>query len=157
MEQSEKDRLLQAMHRLKKTPSNFFMMQGLSRTEFFVLHRLHYMEKEQNKEQPGIKTTDLSIAAEMSKPAVSQILNSLEDRGLIERFMTKSDRRVVFVRITQPGLEQLDKRKEQLNLLLDKVIRELGPQDTAELTRLFEKLHHITEKLEKEMEQNDSN
>jgi DNA-binding MarR family transcriptional regulator len=83
----------------------------------------------------------------MSKPAVSQMLNTLENKKLIERVMAKSDRRVVYVKLTESGIEQLEKTHKQFQTWLDQIIEELGAEDTAELARLVNKLHLIMEHL----------
>lgn len=149
MEQSQKEALMQSLHRLKKVHTWFTMPPEISRGEFFMLHKISHLSRDASPEKPGAKITDLSVAAEMSKPAVSQMLNSLEDKNMIERVTTKSDRRVVFVRLTEQGQKQLKATIESLNRLMEQVVDELGPEDTAELTRLFEKLHGIIERMDK--------
>ncbi len=152
MEQSQKDQLIQAMHRLKKTQNWLPPLPGVSRGEFFMMHKIVALSKKADPEKPGAKITDLSVAAEMSKPAVSQMLNALEDKGLIERVMTKSDRRVVYVKLTDSGATQLKKAADHMTALLEEIIEGLGPEDTAELARLFEKLYRIMEEITKRKE-----
>ncbi|NLJ30182.1 MAG: winged helix DNA-binding protein [Clostridiales bacterium] len=150
MEQNQKELLWSAMHRLKKSQAWPPRLSGVSRGEFFMLHQVARLERKKDGKAPGGKISDLSAATEMSKPAVSQMLNSLEDKGLVERIMTKSDRRVVYVRLTEKGRERLDATARQMNELLDRVVKELGPEDTEELTRLFIKLYQIMEKMKTE-------
>lgn len=147
MDQNQKDQLLNAMHRLKKEQSWPQIFSGVSRGEFFMLHKIEYLCRGENEEKPGTKISDLSAATEMSKPGVSQMLNTLEDKGLIERVMTKSDRRVVYVRLTEQGKEKLGETARQMSLLMGRIVEELGPEDTAELTRLIQKLNQIMSKL----------
>lgn len=45
-----------------------------------MLHKISHLIRNSQEEKPGAKITDLSVAAEMSKPAVSQMLNSLEKK-----------------------------------------------------------------------------
>lgn len=146
-EQEQRERLWQAMHRLKRAQGWPPQFLGLSRGEFFMLHQVARLEKHKEGDAPGGKISDLSTATEMSKPAVSQMLNALEDKGLIERIMTKSDRRVVYVRLTDTGRERLAASGRQMAALLDAIVRELGPEDTKELTRLMDKLYQIVEKI----------
>ena len=152
MEQSKKDLLVQAMHRLKKERTWFPVMDGVSRGEFFMLHKISHLIRNSQEEKPGAKITDLSVAAEMSKPAVSQMLNSLEKKGLIERIMTKTDRRVVYVKLTDSGKTQLEKIAQKMDELMDQIVEELGKEDTAELARLLDKLYIILEKTQERTE-----
>ncbi len=146
MEQQQRDQLMQSMHRLKKMQP--WPMTALSRGEFFMLHKIsHLVEKEQNN--PGAKISKLSKATDMSKPAVSQMLNSLENKGFIERILTKEDRRVVYVNLTEKGTKVLKKAHTEMDNLLRQMLEELGPEDTAELTRIADKLFKILEKIKK--------
>lgn len=147
MEQAEKEKLLEALHSLKKAQTWPSSMAGIPRGEYFMLHMIHHLTKKLNESETGAKITDLSKAAQMSRPAVSQMLNSLENKKLIERAMDKSDRRVVFVKLTDNGKDQLEKTHQQFHCWLDQIIEELGAEDTAELARLVNKLHLIMEHL----------
>ncbi len=147
MDQAEKEKLIQAMHNLKRAHAWGPSMEGVSRGEYFTLHTIQRLTQEAGESGPGAKVTDLSRAAQMSRPAVSQMLNSLENKQLVERIMAKSDRRVVYVKLSEKGAEQLEKTHRQFHYWFDRVMEELGPEDTAELTRLVNKLHGIMENL----------
>ena len=141
--------LIHALHKLKRSQAWRPTMTQISRGEFFMLHKIACLSKQAGPEKPGAKITDLSIAAEMSKPAVSQMLNSLEDKEMIERVMTKDDRRVVYVCLTEKGKQQLDLAAQEMKEQVSKIVDALGPEDTAELTRLLGKLYAIMEKMDK--------
>jgi len=147
MEQAEKEKLIEALHSLKKAQTWSTSIEGVSRGEYFTLHMIHHLTKNTNESKPGARITDLSKAAQMSKPAVSQMLNTLENKKLIERVMDKNDRRVVFVKLTDSGDEQLEKTHKQFQFWMDQIIEELGAEDTAELARLIDKLRVIMEHL----------
>lgn len=147
MDQTEKEKLFEAMHNLKRAHAWGPQMEGASRGEYFTLHMIHRLTEESGEGNPGAKITDLSHSAQMSRPAVSQMLNTLENKQLIERIMAKSDRRVVYVKLTRSGEELLQKSHEQFHFWFDRVVEKLGPEDTAELTRLVTKLRMIMENL----------
>ncbi len=148
MEISQRQKLLESIGKLKKAHKWFPTDSGVSRGEFFMLHKIVKLNKELQENKPGVKISDLSAAGQMSKPAVSQMLNSLEDRGLVKRVMTKEDRRVVYVDLTESGHMQLKKTMNEFSNLLDKIVAELGEEDTATLVRLFDKLYDIIENME---------
>jgi DNA-binding MarR family transcriptional regulator len=148
MEQAEKEKLLVALHSLKKSQTWFSSIGGISRGEYFLLHRIFHLAENAEENNPGAKITDLSKAVQMSRPAISQMLNSLEKKGYIERIMAKSDRRVVYVKLTETGSEQLAKNQQQFHFLFNQIVEELGSQDTAELVRLVYKLNTIIEGLQ---------
>lgn len=137
------ERLFRAMHQLKRASGWPPQRSGLSRGEFFLLHQIAHMEKHREGAPPERKISDLSAAAAMSKPAVSQMLNSLEKKGLVERVMTKTDRRVVYVRMTEAGREQMAAFAQEMSRRLGAVVRQLGSEDAEALIRIMEKLSRI--------------
>ena len=54
-----------------------------------------------------VSTSALSREASMSPPTVVAILDRLEARGLVERYRSTSDRRIVHVRLTDAGQSAL--------------------------------------------------
>lgn len=59
--------------------------------------------------------------------------------GFAERVPLPADRRVVQLRITDPGLEALRELDEKASLLVERFWRGLDDRETAELTRLLRK------------------
>ncbi len=64
---------------------------GIARREIMMLK----MIKMNSFENEGVTISALSELIDISKPAVSQMINTLEDKGYVERITTKSDRRRV--------------------------------------------------------------
>lgn len=149
MEPAEKEKLLEALHSLKRAHTCFSSPGEISRGEYFLLHRIFHLTQDTEEESMGAKITDLSKAVQMSRPAISQMLNSLESKGFIERIMAKKDRRVVYVKLTQAGIEELEKNRQEFQNFFDRLVEELGSNDTAELIRLIKKLDAIIENLQK--------
>lgn len=135
--------VLNMMQKLGKMKMRFVASIGATAREFHALNLLAQMCPEPDGGQPGVKVSELGAAVGMSKPAVSQMLNLLESRGLVERTVARSDRRVVHVRLTESGRERLARLKKSYEATLDRIVDELGPQDTAELLRLFNRLYDI--------------
>ncbi len=53
-----------------------------------------------------VTTTALSAHAEISAATVVTILDNLEERGLIERYRSSHDRRIVHARLTEAGSDK---------------------------------------------------
>lgn len=74
----------------------------LTQNETIILLMIsEYCDK--NPDEPGIKTTCLSIESGTSKPLVSKLLNNLDDRGFIKRNHSKEDRRVIYITLSPDG------------------------------------------------------
>src|SRR5690606_15623784 len=61
-----------------------------------------------------LSTTALSAHADLSAATVITILDNLEERGLIERYRSMSDRRIVHTRLTGSGKALVAKAPEPL-------------------------------------------
>jgi DNA-binding MarR family transcriptional regulator len=101
--------------------------------------RLLVVIKRMGKGEEGIKVSDLSRFLRVTSPTVTQLLNRLEEMGLILRKEDAKDRRAVLVSLTEEG-ELTAKRA--LKGFLDRMnglIEYLGDEDTEHLTRLLKK------------------
>lgn len=144
MQVSQRRDLLQSMKRLRNIHKWFPNVCGISQGEFMMLYQIEELNKK-NKDEEGIKSSKLSCICEMSKPAVSQMLNSLEKKKYIKREITKEDRRIVYVCLTTKGKEKLEDATKRFVSGFDKVIGELGIEDTEILIKLLNKLYYIIE------------
>ena len=98
----------------------------------------------------GIKTSDLTSKLCITKPATSKMLNILEEKGYVERYSNKSDRRVVYVRLTEEGELFLKEQNRKFEDFTCKVIEKMGEEDTDNLIRLFGRLYDVIEELQDE-------
>jgi DNA-binding MarR family transcriptional regulator len=94
-------------------------------------------------EEAVVTISTLSEYLAISKPAVSQMVNVLEDRGYVERITTKNDRRIVYVRLTEAGELSLEKALQHLMKVLDEIFGKMGEKDTIKLLELLDKLCSI--------------
>ena len=147
---SQRQELLEAMHKLKKA-SQFDVHNGeLSRGECFLLQQISKRKDAPEDGAPGVRISDLSASARMSKPAVSQMLNVLEDKGMVRRITTKNDRRVVYVALTEDGKSVLSRFFQRADAMMDKLISRLGTEDTDLLIRLINRLYDILNEMRTE-------
>ncbi|NQY56604.1 MAG: winged helix-turn-helix transcriptional regulator [Ilumatobacteraceae bacterium] len=73
----------------------------------------------------------VSRLLELSKPAVTDAVDGLVDRGLAIRRVDDNDRRAVAVTITEAGCEMLADIEERLGLALDEIIEHCDDPDCA--------------------------
>ena len=134
-------KLFESMIKFKKI-GDFQKQHGdLTRAEFFMLKTV---EKTINGNKDKLVTiTQIIERLQIAKPTASQMLNSLEEKGLIERIRTNEDRRVVYVKLTEKGTETLVKTHKRFSELTRAIIKKLGKEDTEELIRILEKLYII--------------
>lgn len=150
MEPGHYQEVLEMMRKLGKMRLRFIASMGGTAREFHVLNLIAGLCPGPDGTMPGIRASEIGAAVGMSKPAVSQMLNLMESRGLIERASARSDRRVVYVRLTENGRELHGRLRKSFEATLDRITGELGPRDTAEWLRLFNRLGDIFEKIGEE-------
>ncbi|WP_320128358.1 MarR family transcriptional regulator [uncultured Sphaerochaeta sp.] len=139
-----KEELIAAMHRLKKVGRNFPPDIGLNMGEFFVLDRIG---KDVSCSGSDIADSEMQNHPHFTKPAVSQMLNSLEKKGYIGREIDKNDRRKIVVTLTEEGKDILKKAKCFFNDRMDFTIARFGEANTRQLISLVSLLTDISEEL----------
>ena len=94
-----------------------------------------------------ITISDIKGKLDVSMPAISQTLSSLEKKELIRREVAQQDRRKVTVLLTPLGEDVLNKVKNHANDMVDEIINHLGEEDTKELIRIFGRMNEIANDL----------
>ena len=97
--------------------------------------------------QRGPKVSELGSLLRVKTPSVTQMINGLEARGLVERGPDPEDRRVVRVRLTDEGLRVTRGAEEALRKDMDGLIGRLGEERARMLAELLgEVIHYFEEK-----------
>lgn len=139
MDLSNAEKILQTMQKFQKISIGSKMMGEMPRSEIKMLKLI----KMHTTEASGVTISTLSEHLAISKPAVSQMVNVLEDRGYVERITTKNDRRVVYVKLTEAGELSLEKALQAVMKILTEIFGKMGEDDTKTLLELLDKLCSI--------------
>ena len=100
----------------------------------------------------GVKVSDLAKAVRMTMPGVSRVLAGLEEKGIIERRIDKSDRRNILVFLTEDGYSKIREYKRRINKYFETVFERFGEERVAEVIELIAELAEIAqEELNKEL------
>lgn len=98
-------------------------------------------------------TTDLTSVREylaVTKASVSQMLASLEKRGLLVRQIDPTNRRNLIVTLTSEGIERLRQKEFQVERRLRELLAELGETDALQFTTLINKMNTVLSKKKEE-------
>ncbi|AHM57995.1 transcriptional regulator, MarR family (plasmid) [Peptoclostridium acidaminophilum DSM 3953] len=139
MDMSNAYKIVQIMQKFQKSTANLKNIIDMPRSEFMMLKLI----KANTKDNDGVTVSMISELLEISKPAVSQMINVLEEKGLVDRITTKKDRRVVYVKLTDAGVQSLKKAMESYMTNINGIFEKMGEEDTAEFLRLLEKFYII--------------
>lgn len=105
-------------------------VQDSIRGEYGTLHYLTYV---QNGVSAGILTQQLHVVP----GRMTDILSSLERKGLVERRKCEQDKRRVLVYVTAKGRKAAKQKREAIRQEYAGLLEQLGREDTEELIRLL--------------------
>jgi DNA-binding MarR family transcriptional regulator len=89
---------------------------------------------------PQMTVSEISKHLSVTPPSITQILNTLEARGLLERHMDTADRRVIMVNLTKQGEQVTEQADEAFSATMKGLIDYLGEQQSSQLADLLFKV-----------------
>ena len=98
-------------------------------------------------------SSELADAFEVNKSAITAIINRMTERGLIERTRDQSDRRVVYLTLTEEGHTLYQSCQEKIEQLVQSIITKFEEQEIKNFIETYEKLAFILENKKEEMEE----
>lgn len=105
----------------------------LSRTEFRMIREI-LIERENGKD---IISSELARRLGITRSAVSQVVNKLEERGIVKRAAAPDDRKIAYVRLTEHSLAVFYEQCEQANAVMEHISAELGEKKMKEFLALY--------------------
>lgn len=139
MQISNAEKIYEIMEKFRRNVAYKKMNGEIPHSEFKLLKVI----KRRNAEGEEVTVSTLSEQIGVSKSAISQMINHLEDEEYIERITTKNDRRLVYVRLTEHGERFLTEQYQRFLQGMTEIFNQMGEKDTEELLRLLEKLYEI--------------
>ena len=136
------EKLLGTMAGIRKSPFNKNARE-LSFGEMGLLNCL-------SRQAEGITAGNLSRMIGIGAGGVTNLLNSLEKKGYVQRTMSPEDRRRVMVSISQTGRALVAAKQKEVLSLTGEMLRRLGREDTEELLRLVEKTVAVSAQMARE-------
>ena len=86
----------------------------------------------------------LAAHEQVSPPTITRLVDSLEERALVERVRDEQDRRVVRVRITTRGKRLLESSRTRRTEWLSRQLRELDDDQRARISAALDVLESLT-------------
>jgi DNA-binding MarR family transcriptional regulator len=111
---------------------------GLSRTEVGLLAALSTRPR---------RITELAAMEGITQPAVTQLVNRLEQRGWVERRADDRDARAVLVAVTGPGQAALDRVRAEYRALLHEEMATLDDEEVETLAAAVDILDRLIERI----------
>lgn len=94
--------------------------------------------REMNEGNQRVRMTDVSKHMLVTKPAATQAVNRLVERGLVERVNDENDRRVVYIQPTESGKAFFQKELDSKLAVVDCVVERMGEEKGNQLIELLD-------------------
>ena len=132
--ESQIDRLSQDIHRLmlfhRKRLTDILTAHDLTLPQYLTLLALQ-------RDEPGSRMGDLAQKLHASSATMTGVVDRLEEAGLVERVLDRSDRRAIQVRVTERALHLVEGVARDHREHLGRALGKLGPDDREQLARLI--------------------
>lgn len=132
--------LIDVFRQLRKT--NFYDIDPeVTHSEMMLLSVLK--RELENKNENGIKASELSEKCHVTRSSITQTIGNLEEAGFVARTMDKIDRRAIRVKLTKKG-EELHARytKEMVKIVKD-LSEYLGDEEVKHMIDSLKKINEF--------------
>lgn len=133
--------------RLHRLMTQHVHLMAISKPEFFAMQTIAILKEKKQK----INTAGLSEALGVSKSAISQTMNSIEEKGYITRTIDCEDRRQPMISLTDAGKEALMRGRESIYQNCMVCLDRFGKEKTEQFLTLLEELTSICEEQQKQL------
>lgn len=140
---------MRAILKIKRVGKPHAFFENLNFGDMAVFGTMRQMTDE-GAEDSLIKTSSISNKLKISKPALTQIINRLEEKGLIQRVYSKKDRRCTFLQLTEKGTKAFNDEENNMKLMLKTVEEKMGTADFLKLAELVEKFSDVMIEIKEE-------
>lgn len=128
-----------ALSLLRRTHFTAEDSSGLRKSEkFMLMHITHLGDKN------GVMPSEIAKHLGVTLGAVTHQINSLEERGYVERISSDDDRRVTFIKLSKKGAELVQALHQKFHSTINNLVDYLGDKDSRELVRLIRKITDFT-------------
>jgi len=126
--------LMNAFFRFRHLHRHGRPMHGLKQSETRILLIVKRKSDETGK---GIRISDLSRIMHVTSPTVTQLINRLEEKGLVQRKNDPNDRRYIRVVLTTQGEAILKQAADAFFAGFSRLVNHLGEEKSRLLAQLL--------------------
>ena len=110
-----------------------FLKHGIGKPHFMLMMKMASCDD-------GVSVTELSEAMKITPGAVTQFIDKLVDKGLVERYEDPKDRRIVRIKLTDKSKSRFKKMKEFHFDRLSNMFKNLSDEELKQLAALMKKI-----------------
>ncbi|OMD36396.1 MarR family winged helix-turn-helix transcriptional regulator [Paenibacillus odorifer] len=148
---SQEQKLIIAFENIKRLTARPSFKESVSYREFVMMYVINNLMKRKKpsdgEEQRGVMISRLSDLLQISRPTATQMVNSLEEKGYVVRTTSDTDRRVVYIALTNAGEQIYDSQMATYSGILSEVMEKVGKKEIDQLIflcdRFQEAVHEV--------------
>lgn len=137
--------LFHLLHRVHQCRLRFQKQGNMANVEYYMLMGIAVMTE---KHPEGITMRRIADVSHMTMSAVSKKISILEKKGLVTRRNSETDRRNVYITLTEQGKMICKQEKERKHAWMKKVVERMGEEDMLQMIALSNRMFDIMEELE---------
>lgn len=141
LQSQNNEALLKAWLRLSTSIINSRIVSEMSYGESLVCNILYA----NSKASKAMTATELCHATKMLKSQMNRTLNQLEQKDMILRERSSSDKRQVLITFNMDHAEQYEKQHKEILAIIDYIISKLGSEDTSRAITILSKIADIAD------------
>ncbi len=119
----------------------------LQRNELEILHVISGKDARCRADGINLNMQSLQERLQISKPAISYTLNTLEKKEYIVREIDPNDRRRISVHITQEGVSASELSMRQHTDMWDRIVEGFGEEEMLQLTSLLTRFFSVMDSM----------
>lgn len=139
------EKLLDAWLKLTTAIVNERLVSDLPYNESVICNIL-YKNYRKTPDCP-VTATDLCQKMKMQKSQMNRTLSSMEEKQLIRRERSLTDRRQVLVRLNMDQLEVYQRQHERILELIGRLLERIGPEKADDIVDMFTQIANTAEEI----------
>lgn len=96
----------------------------------------------------NVSQSELSENLGVTMPRIVAVINTLQNKELIEKNLDSNDKRKSIISITNKGKDNIIKKKKDAIKFIENVIKELDEQEIEQYIAISKKIERISNKIE---------
>lgn len=126
----------------------FAGVSNLSRTEFHLLREV-ILEAEKGK---NIISSELARRLGITRSAVSQIVTKMEQRGIVNRVSSPTDRKIAYICLSESSMAVFEEQCKQANETMKRIVELYGEDKIRTFFNEYVELRKVVDLVMKERE-----
>ena len=126
----------------------FAGVSNLSRTEFHLLREV-ILEAEKGK---NIISSELARRLGITRSAVSQIVTKMEQRGIINRVSSPTDRKIAYICLSESSMAVFEEQCKHANETMKRIVELYGEDKIRTFFNEYVELRKVVDHVMKERE-----